>query len=122
MEGAMQRWSLRDFGTIQFLWDALSGEYIKVYGRGAVRHNGPWKLVVSEDGSELVSLAGEGGGVARLDPEEVASFRIHLNVQGELMVGHREEDDKSKLMPLHTWQDANALNIEYKALVLPVDG
>jgi hypothetical protein len=122
MDALVRRWSLRDFGNLQFLWDSFSGEYIKVHGPGAVTEDGPWQLVQSENCSELVSIGCEEDDCARLGPEEVASLRAHVNGDGELMVGDRDEVDKSKYVPLHAWLEANKLNVVCKALVLPIKG
>ena len=116
-----KRWSLRDFGSLQFLWDALSGEYIKVYGPGAVRDDGPWSLDVSSGRAELVRFAGGGEDVLRLDPEELASVKVRPSEGGKLMVVDECQFGRQSL-PLRDWLDSSRRKAESKALVLPVQG
>jgi hypothetical protein len=113
---------LRDFGSLQFLWDSFSGEYIKVHGSEAVTEDGPWQLVLSENSAKLVSIDSENGDSVRLDPEQVASLVAHVNADGKLVVGDKGEVDKLKFVPLHSWLGANKSSVVSKALVLHVHG
>ena len=116
-----KRWSLRDFGSLQFLRDALSGEYIKVYGPGAVRDDGPWSLDVSSGRAELVRFAGGGEDVLRRDPEELVSVKVRPSEGGKLMVVDECQFGRQSL-PLRDWLDSSRRKAESKALVLPVQG
>ena len=122
MERLAKRWSLRDFGTLQFLWDSFSGEYIQIHGPEAVRDDGPWRLDVSNGSAELVSCEGEGQDVVRFDPAELAALRVRVSEDGEIMVCDNREVGQSQFSPLHSWLDDNKCKQEHKALVLPVQG
>ena len=119
MEG---RWSLRDFGCMQFLWDGVSGEYIKVFGRGAVTDQGPWELFPSEGGELLRSVCAEADPATVVDPAKLASLQITTNGDGELVVPRADADDNVKLIPLAVWRKQNSSESETKVLVFPVDG
>jgi hypothetical protein len=116
-----QRWSLRDFGSLQFLWDSFSGEYVQVYGPEAVRHDGPWKLEVFSGKAELVRIAEEGEAALRLDPEELAALKVRSE-GGKLMVADERDVFRRQTAPLRQWLDSSRCKSECKALVLPVDG
>lgn len=117
-----KRWSLRDFGTLQFLWDALSGEYIQVYGpTAAINMRGPWDLDVSGDKPALVQLAGEGEIGVVLDPDELASVKVHTGPLGDVTVSDSRDDGQRKLS-LAAWIKNNKGKQHLRALKLPVDG
>ena len=86
MERHEKRWLLRDFGTLQFLWDGLSGEYIQIHGEGAVRDDGPWSFDVSSGSPKLVHVKDGSGDGVRLDPEELASLKVRASEDGQTEV------------------------------------
>lgn len=118
-----KRWSLLDFGSLQFLWDCISGEYIKVYGAGAIRVGGPWRLAVSNGSGkvELLPIDDGEGGAMKLDPEELASVKVRRSEgDGKLMVVDKRQAMRPHEMPLGDWRDDNACNEESKGIVLEV--
>ena len=116
-----KRWCLRDFGSLQFLWDAFSGEYIKVYGVGAVLADGPWKLDVSSGRAELVQINGDKPeDLIRLDPEELASVKVFPSENGQIMVVDKREGTSPKLW--QAWLDSSAGKGESKAVTCTVQG
>lgn len=123
MEGPLlNRWSLRDFGSLQFLWDSFSGEYIKVYGPGAVRDDGPWSLDMSSGKAELLCIAGGGEDAVRVDPGELASVKVRPSEGGQLKVADEREVVGRQWLPLCDWLDNSRGKAESKALALPVQG
>ena len=120
MEG---RWSLRDFGCMQFLWDCVSGEYIKVFGRGAVTEQGPWELFPSEGGEFLRSVCAEADTATVVDPAKLASLQITTNGDGKLLVVPRADADGNEYrVPLDVWQKQSRSQMEWTGLVFPLDG
>ena len=117
-----KRWSLRDFGSLQFLWDGLSGEYIQVYGSGAVVDSGPWSLDVSDGSAKLVQIIEEGEHPVVLKPEELASVRVRSSPHGEVFVVDERDADTRQSLPLQAWLRSCACNQKSMALKLPVDG
>ena len=116
-----KRWSLRDFGSLQFLWDGLSGEYIQVYGSGAVVDIGPWSLDVSGGSARLVQVIDEGD-PALLKPEDLASVRVRSSPHGEAFVVDERDAGDHKSLPLRAWRQNCACKQTSVALKLPVDG
>jgi len=117
-----QRWSLRDFGSLQLLWDSLSGEYIPVYGLGAVLDGGPWGLDVSSGSAELVQIDGEGTDVRRFNPEELASVNVRTSEDGQIMIADKREVVGATSLPLREWLHSCRCQGDDRALVIQIQG
>ena len=99
----------------------FAGEYIKVYGVGAVLADGPWKLDVSSGRAELVQINGDKPeDLIRLDPEELASVKVFPSENGQIMVVDKREGTSPKLW--QAWLDSSAGKGESKAVTCTVQG
>ena len=106
MDALANRWVLRDFGTLQFLWDSFSGLYFKVFGPGAVSEGGPWRLEADEGRPELVSLEEGGDGACTLFPECLSRLKVVVDeTSGEVLVESRSETDQENFESLDVWRD-----------------
>ena len=118
-----KRFSLRDFGSLQFLWDALSGEYIEVYGPTAsmnMRSPAMWSWC--GDKPKLVERVEEEDEIGRtFDPEELASIKVHTGPLGDVTVSDSRDDSEHK-SSLDAWTKNNKGKHNLRALKLEVEG
>lgn len=123
MDALANRWVLRDFGTLQFLWDSFSGLYFKVFGPGAVSEGGPWRLEADEGRPELVSLEEGGDGACTLFPECLSRLKVVVDeTSGEVLVESRSETDQENFESLDVWRDLRKDTVVSQALEVPVEG
>ena len=115
------RWSLRDFGSIQFVWDSISGEYIKVHGQDAVTDEGPWELVCSEGGARLRSLSDEADPPAVIDPTKFAGLQIVVDGDGEVLVAGQDGECIDPPKYLSVWQQQNRSQVRSSVLIVPLN-
>ena len=106
---------------MQFVWDRISGEYIKVHGRDAVTDEGPWELVRSEGGARLRSLSDEADPPAVLDPSKLAGLQIVVDGDGEVLVAGQEGKCREPPIPLSVWQQQSRSQVRSNVLMFPVN-
>ena len=118
-----KRFSLRDFGTLQFLWDALSGEYIQLYGPTASMNlSRPAMWSWCGDKPKLVELVDDEDEIGvTLDPEEIASVKVETGPLGDVTVSDSRDDSDHK-SSLGAWTKNNKGKLHLRALKLSVEG
>lgn len=117
-----RRWRLRDFGSLQFIWDALTGVFTMVYGQRSVVENGPWELVQRDNHAELVSLdCKENGDRETLLPDQFSSWEAKVIAVNEVVIGPHSAS-MSQFVPLSVWHDLHSAIYDSQAIKLPVNG
>ena len=117
-----RRWCLRDFGSLQFIWDALTGVFTMVYGQRSVVQNGPWELVQRDNHAELVSLdCKDNGDRETLHPDQFSSWEAKVIAVNEVFIGPRSAS-MDKFVPLSVWRDQHIASYDCHGLKLPVSG
>ena len=116
------RWCLRDFGTLQFPWDALTEVFTMVYGQRSVVENDPWDLVQRDNHAELVSLdCTENDDRATLLPDQFSSWETKVIAENEIIIGSRSAA-MNQFVPLSVWHDQHSSPFDSQALQFPVRG
>jgi hypothetical protein len=120
MATLLDRCCLLDFGSLQLLWDRITGEYVKVFGRGACLEGGPWELVQEDDKSELISVEAADGGMCRVATEGLLKVRLS-KVEGKEDMVKVSEDGREEAEHLFSGWCAERRLRSLQCRVLSID-
>ena len=118
---SLQRWCLRDYGTLQYLWDTLAWTGFLIHERGAEGDRGPWELVDREGDAHLQRIREDEGVMEELNPLDVPGVHVvDVDATGDLVVKARFGDEPAEFVRLQTWQNQSRLKKTMKFLNIPL--
>ena len=121
MADTRARWQFWDFGSRQFVRDALSGELVRVHGPGAAFDDGPFRLVVDEDRPVVVGLEGDDEHCALHFVDEIMENVVTVVQDSATKEEHCFVKARCGDKPAQSLLDLQ-LNMEPRSLICEVEG